>query len=346
MSNGFFYAAITVAIGLVAAGIAYGIIRWLKQKAETTATQLDNIILKSVGTPLVIGIIAISLYVALTRYGLVPETLGEYGTDQVINAIFILLAAWIVSVFCQNFIRTYGEALADITDRDINRLVPILLVSVRYLIWFITFLLLLANFHINITPLLAAAGIAGIAVALAAQDILGNLFGGVVIAFDKPVRIGDRVKTDTFFGDVVHVGARSTRIKTMDNQIVTIPNSTITSKVVINYSLPDCTQKVRIPFSVAYHSDLDKVTEVLLAIGRDAAEKTPWVLSDPAPEVYFLEFGESGISGQLLVWTNNYDNAWDVQNWLIKQISRRFRQEKIEMPFRQVDVWMRNDRDS
>ena len=138
------------------------------------------------------------------------------------------------------------------------------------------------------------------------------------------------------------IGLRSTRIKTLDNQIVTVPNSTVTSSVVINYAMPDVKMKVRIPFSVAYGSDMDRIKEILLAIAREAAEKTSWDLTDPAPSVYFLEFGESALTGQLILWTNNYDYSWAVQDWVNCCIARRFADEKIEIPFRQVDVRMRN----
>lgn len=341
MIEGIFYAAITIIVGLIVAGIAFGIIRWLKKRAERTATELDDIILLAVGTPLVIWIILVSVYIALTRYSLIPESLGGISSSQIINAVFIVLAAWAVSVFFTNLIRTYGARLSEKTDADLDRIIPIVLITVRYVIWFAVFLILLANFHIDITALLAAAGIAGIALALAAQDIIGNFFGGVIIAIDKPFHMGDRVRINTFFGDVVGLGPRSTRIKTMDNQIVTIPNSTITSSVITNYSMPDATLKIRIPFSVAYNSDIDKVTEILLGIAREAAEKTPWVPAEPAPSVYFLEFGESALTGQLILWTTNYDYSWDVQDWVNRRILRRFAEEKIEMPFRQVDVRMR-----
>lgn len=315
----------------------------LKKRAQETETRLDDIVLMAVGTPLVVGIIALSVYFSLTRFGLIPESVGGIGTVQVINAVFVLLLAWIISVFFHNVIRTYGSLLADRTDADVNRLIPILLVTVRYLIWFVAFLIILAVFRVDITPLLAGAGIAGIALALAAQDILSNFLGGVIIAVDKPFRIGDRVKIDTFHGDIVALGGRSTRLKTLDNQIVTIPNSKVTSGVVINYSLPDPALKIRIPFSVGYSSDMDRVTEILLAIAREAAEETPWVATSPAPAVYFLDFGESALSGQLILWTTNYDFAWDVQDWVNRRILHRFRKEGIEIPFRQVDVRMRQD---
>jgi MscS family membrane protein len=343
MDPGIVYAAVTVAAGLVLAGVIHVFIRWLKKRADATESQLDDIILMAVGTPLVVAIIALSAYIALTRFDIVPKSMGWLITDQLINAVFIVLGAWIISVFSYNLIRTYGSRIAGKTETDLNdRLIPILEISARYLIWFVAFLLILSNFKIDITPILAGAGIGALALALAAQEILSNFLGGAIIAVDKPFRIGDRVKIDTFFGDVMSIGLRSTRIKTLDSQIVTVPNAKVTSSVVINYAMPDLKMKVRIPFSVAYGSDMEKVKGILLAIAREAAEKTSWVITDPAPSVYFLEFGESALTGQLILWTNNYDYSWDVQDWVNSRIARRFSDEKIEIPFRQVDVRMRN----
>lgn len=335
------YAGITIALGFTVAGIAWGIIWWLKKKAEQTKTHLDEIILMAVGTPLVMGIVLLSIYMAVTQSGLLPATLGSFSTGQIINAVFIILVAWSVSVFFTNLIRIYGTLLAERAETNLDRIIQILLNIVKYVIWFVVFLILLHNFAIDITALLAAAGIAGIAVALAAQDIIGNFFAGIVIATDKPFRLGDRVRIDTFFGDVVGLGARSTRIRTMDSQIITIPNTKVTSNVVINYSMPDTTLKVRIPFSVAYGTDIDKVTEILLAIARDAVEKTPWVISDPAPAVFLREFGESALNGQMTLWISDFDQQWEAEDWINREILRRFREEGIEIPFRQIDIRMR-----
>lgn len=229
MDHGILFAAVTVAAGLVPATLAYGIMWWLKKRAAATPTRLDDIILLAVGTPLVIAFIAVSVYIALTRFQIVPESLGGFSTGQVINAVFVLLGAWIASVFFKNLIRTYGAAIAERTEMDLNRLIPILLVTVRYLIWFVAFLLILAVFKVDITVFLAGAGNAGITLALAAQDLFGNFLGGAIIALNKPFRIGDRVGIDTFSGDVVAIGGRSTRIKTLDKRSVIIPNSTITN---------------------------------------------------------------------------------------------------------------------
>jgi MscS family membrane protein len=344
MDPGVIYAALTILLGLIIAGIAHVIISWLKKKAARTDSHLDDILLEALGQPLVITILAGSIYIALTHFGILPETVAGFAVDQYINAFFILTGAWIVSSFSYNLLRTYGSVIAEKTETDFDdRLLPLLEIIAKYLIWFVAFLLILANFDIDITPLLAGAGIAGLALALAAQDILSNFFGGAIITMDKPFKIGDRIKFENHFGDIVSIGPRSTRLKTLDNQIVTIPNSKITSNIVINYAQPDFKMKVRIPFSVAYGSDMPRVKRILLELANEAAEKTSWVQKDPAPLVYFLEFGESSLNGQLILWTNNYDNSWDVQDYINSRIDEEFRREGIEIPFRQVDVWMRKN---
>jgi MscS family membrane protein len=344
MDPGVIYAALTILLGLIIAGIAHVIISWLKKKAARTDSHLDDILLEALGQPVVITILAGSIYIALTHFGILPETVAGFAVDQYINAFFILTGAWIVSSFSYNLLRTYGSVIAEKTETDFDdRLLPLLEIIAKYLIWFVAFLLILANFDIDITPLLAGAGIAGLALALAAQDILSNFFGGAIITMDKPFKIGDRIKFENHFGDIVSIGPRSTRLKTLDNQIVTIPNSKITSNIVINYAQPDFKMKVRIPFSVAYGSDMPRVKRILLELANEAAEKTSWVQKDPAPLVYFLEFGESSLNGQLILWTNNYDNSWDVQDYINSRIDEEFRREGIEIPFRQVDVWMRKN---
>jgi len=348
MEPNYLYASLTVAGGFVVAGAVHFIFRWLRKKADETETLLDDIILLALGTPLVVAVIAIAAYVSLTVFVIAPESLQwsfagmTFTGYQILNSVFILLGAWIASSFSYNLITTYGKWLTSKTETSADdRLLPMLEVIARYLIWFVAFMLILAEFQIDITPMLAGAGIGAIAIALAAQEILGNILGGAIITVDKPFKVGDRIQYDKFFGDVVTIGPRSTRIKTLDEQIVTIPNSKLTSNVIVNYAQPDPRMKVRIPFSVAYGSNIKKVKNILLEIAHEAMEKTAWVIPEPAPSVYFLEFGESGLNGQLLLYTNNYDYIWDVQDYMNVRIDERFREEGIQIPFRQVDVWMR-----
>jgi MscS family membrane protein len=343
MDEGYFYAAATVISGIVGAGIAHFVIGWLREKAEKTATELDDIFLRATEKPIIVFIVATSVIIALSAYEVLPPSWSWIVSEPVIHAVYILIGAWIASVLLYNLISTYGRWLARKTESDFDdRFIPLLEIGAKYLVWFIAFLLILGTFRIDITPFLAGAGIAGLAVALAAQDIIGNFFSGAIITVDKPFRIGDRIQFEEFSGDVTSIGPRSTRIRTTDNQVVTIPNSKITSNVVINYAMPDVKMKVRIPVPVAYGSDMKRVKEILLGIAREASEKTPWVLADPAPSAYFLEFGESSLNARLVLWVKNYDSTWDVQDYVNTRIEERFREEGIEIPFRQVDVRVRN----
>ncbi len=343
MDLDYIYAGATILAGILAAGIVHFVMRWLQRKAEKTKIQLDDILLRSTEGPVIAFILATSLIVALSGYDVLPPSLDWIVSPAMIHTVYILIGAWVASVLLYNIINVYGRKYARETESDFDvRFIPLLEVSVRIIVWFIAFLLILDTLQIDITPFLAGAGIAGLAVALAAQDILGNFLSGAIITLDKPFRIGDRIQFENLTGDVISIGPRSTRIQTPDSQIVTIPNSKITSNVVINSAMPDARLRVRIPVSVAYGSDMKKVREILLGIAREAAEKTPWVLADPAPAVHFLEFGESGLNARLTLWAKNYDTTLEIQDYVNTRIDERFHEEGIEIPFRQVDVRMRS----
>ncbi|WP_245529421.1 mechanosensitive ion channel family protein [Methanofollis liminatans] len=160
---------------------------------------------------------------------------------------------------------------------------------------------------------------------------------------DKPFKVNDRIKIDDYLGDVVSVGPRSTRLQTLDYQLVTIPNSKIASSVIINYALPEVRLKIKIPVSVAYGSDVKRVKEILLEIAREAVDRSVYVLNDPAPSVYFLEFADSSLNFTLVVWARAFNMAWEVQDFINTRIDERFKEEGIEIPFNQMDVHIRKD---
>ncbi|PKL57778.1 MAG: mechanosensitive ion channel protein MscS, partial [Methanomicrobiales archaeon HGW-Methanomicrobiales-5] len=265
MEPNYLYALFTIAAGLIVAGLAHVIVKWLQKKADATDTLLDDIVLLAIGKPLVVAIVAISIYISITVFVIEPEamnwTIGSLSLSgyQILNSFFYILGAWILTTFTNNVISTYGKWVASKTESDIDdQLLPILEVFSKYLIWFIALLLILTEFEIDITPMLAGAGIGALALALAAQELLGNFLGGAIITVDKPFKVGDRIKYENYFGDVIEIKARYTRIRTLDLQVVSIPNSKLTSNVILNYALPDIQMKVRIPFSVAYGSDIKK----------------------------------------------------------------------------------------
>ena len=170
------------------------------------------------------------------------------------------MGTWVIATFVDGFLRTYGIALAEKTETDIDdRIVDVLQKIAKWIIWFIGLMYVFSTFNVNITPLIAGAGILGIAIALAAQDLFSNFFGGAVIITDQPFKTGDRVLINDVLGDVIHIGPRSTRIMTLDSDIVTIPNTKIATSVVHNYSMPNPQVRIPIPVSVSSTADIEQV---------------------------------------------------------------------------------------
>jgi small-conductance mechanosensitive channel len=339
MEMGYLYAALTIIFGILLAIIANLIVRWLKSKAETTDTSWDDIVIAAIGKPLQVTIIAVTVFIALKYFGIVPPQYQWLLDDRFVNSFYILIGAWVISSFIHDIIVIYGHAIAEKSDSDWDdRLIELLELVAKYAIWFAAIILILYTFKVDITPFLAGAGIAGLAIALAAQDIISNFFGGAIITVDKPFRVGDRIKVDQYYGDVINVGPRSTRLKTLDYQIVTIPNNKITTNVIVNYAEPDQKLRITIPVFVAYGSDVAKVKQILLGIAHDVIKKTEYLLDDPSPKAFFLEFGDSGLKFILYVWAKKYNLPDEVKDAINSEIAQRFAAEGIEIPFPQMDV--------
>jgi small-conductance mechanosensitive channel len=203
-------------------------------------------------------------------------------------------------------------------------------------------MVILSIWKINIPPLLASAGIAGVAIALAAKDTLANFFGGISIFLDKPYRIGDYIVLEGGErGEVVNIGIRSTRIKTRDDILISIPNSIIASAKIINESAPVPNFRMRIPASVAYGSDIDKVEKILL----DIAGKNENILKTPEPRVRFRTFGESSLNFELLCWAKEPVVRGITNHEINREIYKRFHQEGVVIPFPHRTVYVREERD-
>ncbi|MBW2506222.1 MAG: mechanosensitive ion channel family protein [Deltaproteobacteria bacterium] len=209
-------------------------------------------------------------------------------------------------------------------------------VIVAGLIW------LLSIWQINLTPLFASAGIAGIAVALAAKDTLANFFGGISIFMDNAYKVGEYIILDSGErGEVVEIGIRSTRIKTRDDVIVTIPNSIIANSKIINESAPIPRFRIRVPVGVAYGSDIAKVEKVLLTV----AEASSNIEKEPEPRVRLRAFADSSVNFELLCWVKDpRDKGLEVHN-LLKAVYKAFTEHDISIPFPQRDIHIKSSQE-
>ncbi|MFA4876640.1 MAG: mechanosensitive ion channel family protein [Methanoregula sp.] len=335
----YIYALATLVFGILLALIVRFLVRWLKTKAGETDTHWDDIIIAAIGTPVQVAIIVVAAYFAISHFGILPQSLQFILDPRYVTAFYIVIGAWIISSFLHDIIVIYGHELAEKSEGDWDdRLIELLELLVKWLVWFGALMAILSVFEVNITPFLAGAGIAGLAVALAAQDIISNFFGGAIITIDKPFKVGDRVKVDQYYGDVINVGPRSTRLRTLDYQIVTIPNNKITTNVIVNYSEPDEKLRITIPVQVACGTDVAAVKKILLEIAQDVIAKSDYLLTDPAPKVFFIEFADSSLKFILYVWARKYNLPDEVKDAINSRIAERFAAEGIEIPFPQMEV--------
>src|SRR5881409_3446748 len=188
--------------------------------------------------------------------------------------------------------------------------------------------------------------VGGLAVALALQDSLANLFAGMHLLADKPIRVGDYVKiADTTEGYVVDIGWRSTRIRMLQNTVVVVPNKKVAESIITNYDLPEPRLSLAIRVSVGYKSDPDHVERALVDEASKGAGLIPGLLAHPAPFVRLIPgFGESSLDFTLNVEVASFVDQYVVQHELRKRILRRLRAEGIEIPYPVRTVELRDAR--
>jgi MscS family membrane protein len=191
-------------------------------------------------------------------------------------------------------------------------------------------IVILKHFNYDIFSVITALGIGSLAIGLAAKDTLAHMISGFTLMLDQPFHIGDRIRlAGGQVGDVIDIGLRSTKIQGLDSTVLVIPNSDLCNSTVINMMRPTAVSQGRVTLGIGYNSDVERVKELLLEIARE----NPLVLADPAPVALFTAFGDSALSMLLLFWVDDPARLGSVTDQLNCTILRRFREERIEIPF-------------
>lgn len=170
------------------------------------------------------------------------------------------------------------------------------------------------------------------------QEIFANFISGLIILFERPVRIGDTITIGTFSGSVSKIRIRATTITDFDRKEVIIPNKAFVTERLINWSLSDTITRVLIKIGVAYGSDLDKVKSVLL----QAAHENSRVMTDPEPQVFFLAFGASSLDHELRLYVRELRDRSYTADELNRSIDRLCRENNIDIAFNQLEVYLHN----
>ncbi|MGH9380770.1 MAG: mechanosensitive ion channel family protein [Thermoanaerobaculia bacterium] len=333
----FVLALVIVGVGLLLAAAARGFIRfWGRKIAARTRASLDDEVFRLAGWVAALIVAYLSVVAAVQ---VLP--LGPTATKIVVRVLVSILILQLMRVGL-TVVRIVLNALSNLGGRFRiveERTLPLFDLIATLLVVAIAAYALLQTWDLNVAPWLASAGVAGIAIGFAARETLANLFAGFSIIADAPYKLGDYVVLDTGErGEVTKVGMRSTRLLTLDDVEITIPNSQMANTKVVNESGGRWVKiRIRLQVGVAYGSDVDRVVEILEGIPH----KHERVCQDPAPRARMRGFGESSLDFELLCWVNHPSERALVSHELYMDIYKTLAREGIEIPFPQRDVWVR-----
>jgi small-conductance mechanosensitive channel len=325
--------AITLAVSYIVRRVVLGALRsW----AERTGSRPGRILAEALRGPLYIWglILAVHLAIQLSE---IPVRYTQWSA-KTLAALWVLSLTLMSMKVARDILRHYGAqipgALPVSTLSETLAQLGVIILGV---------LLILNQLGFSIAPILTALGVGGLAVALALQDTLSNLFAGFYIAVARQVRLGDYIRLDGGQeGYVTDIGWRSTTIRSLANNLIVVPNSKLGQAIVTNYHLPEKRMGAGLQVNVSLDCDPDHVERVLLEIGQAAAGQIPGMLADPAPSVAFDPgVGESSVGFSLNYQVAEFVSQFAVRNELRRRIFQRFRQERIQIPYPTRTVYLR-----
>ena len=269
------------------------------------------------------------------------RTLFKIG-DKSINfiSIIILIFSIIGVIFFANRFKSFLITRILTRSKKIDAgLAQTIGTMTKYIILVIGFLIIVQTAGIDLSALGLAFGALGVGIGFGLQNITNNFISGLIILFERPIKVGDRIQVGDLDGDVVNIAARATTILTNDNISVIVPNSDFIDSQVINWSHNDRKVRFTFPVGVSYKEDPRFVRRLLMEV----AEENNGVLTRPAPDVLFDAFDDSALLFYLVVWTKTYtEKPRILKSQLYYAIFKKFRDNKIEIPFPQRDLHLKS----
>jgi small-conductance mechanosensitive channel len=310
--------------------------RYLHRWAESTAWEGDDIIIQAIRGPFLIWVLMLGIYVALQASKL-DALAKEFGGRALVGLAILSVTL------------TTANVLADLIRRSTTRAqiaTPGLIPNItRVMVIGLGILVMLGTLGVQITPILTAFGVGGLAVALALQDTLSNLFAGFYITLNKQIRVGDPIKLETGFeGLVTDINWRTTTIKDSAQNLVIVPNAKLAQMTVTNFALPEPQMTVRIDVGVSYDCDPERAEETLLDEAKKMMAELKGFVPSSVPTVRITNFAESSMEFALFFQIHDHTLNLPLQTEVRKRIYRRFKQEGIEIPFPVRTVYLRSEK--
>jgi len=268
------------------------------------------------------------------------ETLFTLGESKItlLTVVYVSVAIFLLFFLSGRFSRILSRSIL-VKYTTSPAMVHSISTIIRYVILVIGLIVIIQTAGIDLSTLSILAGALGVGIGFGLQNITNNFISGLIILFEQPIKVGDRIEVATIKGDVIKISARATTVVTNDNISIIVPNSEFISSTVINWSHNDRNVSFRYPIGVSYREDPRIVKKILMEV----AEENSGVLKKPAPMVLFDEFGDSSLNFHLRVWTTEYINRPNIlKSQLYFAIFKKFKEAGIEIPFPQRDLNLRS----
>ncbi|WP_233358778.1 mechanosensitive ion channel family protein [Thermomonospora amylolytica] len=298
----------------------------LSKRAEDTRWAWDDLMIRLLRDLAVVLTVVAGLWAAALTVRFQP------GVREVIASVLVAVIIMAVTLAAARLAAGVVGQIA-LARSGVSQSVTIFANITRAVVLVVGLLVLLQSMGVSITPMLTALGVGGLAVALALQDTLANLFAGVHILASKTVVPGDYVRlTSGEEGNIVDINWRKTTIKTQSDNLVVVPNARFADAILTNFHGPGPEMSILIPAKVAYGSDLDHVEKVVVEVGREVMTEVDGGVPDYRPLVRFHTFGEHSIDFTVILRVRDYDAQFLVKHEFVKRLHARFRLEGIQIP--------------
>jgi len=335
--NPWIRAAVIMGLSVLLTLIARGIFRFvLIPLVGQTQTEIDDIILKAVKKILSYAIPIVGLMLALT-----PFSLETPIPTRILFSVLVLLLMRTFLVALGDVSNWLQKIWVDKTESTLDDgLLPIARKAGKTLVVIMGVLIILGKWEIEIGPMLGALGIGGLAIGLALNTSLANIFGGIQLILDSSIRVGDKIMLES--GEVaviLDIGLRSTKLRTYDNEVISVPNSQLSNARIKNFTKPDSQIRVTVNFGVAYGSSISQTKEVILKV----ISKIEDILDDPPPQVLFLNMGDYSLDMCARVWVQEYGNQFAKKLEMTELVYNTLNENGLEIPFPTRTVYVKKD---
>jgi small-conductance mechanosensitive channel len=315
------------------------VLRGLRTWNTRNHNRVWQILHEALGGPMLIWSLMLAVHFAMESSA-IPKQYTALGSNVLI-VLWVLSLTLMLMQLANDIVRYYGSqipgALPVTTLTQTLAQAGVLVLGIATLLY---------HFNLSVAPVLTALGVGGLAVALALQDTLSNLFSGFYVALARQVRVGDYIKLNTGEeGYVTDIGWRSTTIRALANNLIIVPNSKLAQAIVTNYNMPEKRMGASFVVTVGYDCDLDQIEKLLGEVLQASTGDVPGLLAEPAPSLAFDPgFADNGVGLTVNYQVAEFVNQFGVRNELKKRIYRRFREEGVAIPYPARTVYLRGDR--